>query len=120
MRLLADENFPKTIVEMLRAGGNDVHWARTDCSGWTDVELLDFAESEARILLTLDKDFWQIALQRRVPIQQSGVVLFRIHPATPEKLAPLARAFVGSNRAWAGHVSIITVEGIQMVAARRS
>jgi predicted nuclease of predicted toxin-antitoxin system len=58
MRLLADENFPKAIVELLRTGGNDVQWARTDCSGWTDVELLDFAEHEARILLTLDKDFW--------------------------------------------------------------
>jgi hypothetical protein len=46
--------------------------------------------------------------------------LFRIHPATPAKLTPLARAFVESNRAWAGHVSIITGEGIQMVAARRS
>jgi predicted nuclease of predicted toxin-antitoxin system len=45
-------------VELLRTGGNDVQWARTDCSGWTDVELLDFAEHEARILLTLDKDFW--------------------------------------------------------------
>ena len=119
MRLLADENFPKTIVELLRAGGNDVHWARTDCSGWTDVELLDFAESESRILLTLDKDFWQIAVQRRVPIKQSGVVLFRVRPATPEKLTPLARAFVESSQAWAGHVSIITVDGIQMVAARR-
>jgi len=48
------------------------------------------------------------------------VVLFRVHPATPEKLTPLARAFVESNQAWAGYVSIITVEGVQMVAARRS
>ena len=68
MRLLADENFPKPMVEMLRAGGNDLVWARTDCSGWKDAALLDFAESEARIMLTLDKDFWQIAVQRRVPL----------------------------------------------------
>ncbi len=120
MRLLADENFPKLIVEALRAVGHDVLWARTDCAGWKDTVLLELAESEARILLTLDKDFWQIAVQRRVPLEQSGVVLFRAHPATPENLDPLVRAFVEANRAWAGHISMIAVDGIQMLAARRN
>jgi predicted nuclease of predicted toxin-antitoxin system len=53
MRLLADENFPKPIVEALRAGRHDVLWVRTDCAGWKDAALLDLAESEARIVLTL-------------------------------------------------------------------
>jgi hypothetical protein len=57
MRLLADENFPKPIVEALRAEGHDVLWARTDLAGISDVALLDLAESEARIVMTLDKDF---------------------------------------------------------------
>ena len=120
MRLLADENFPKPSVEALRAGGHDVLWARTDCAGWKDVTLLDLAESEKRIVPTLDKDFWQIAVQRRIPLEQSGVALFRVHPATPEKIEPLVRVFVETNRAWAGHISIITPDGIQMLAARRS
>ena len=119
MRLLADESFPKPVVVMLRADGHDVLWARTDCPGWKETTLLDFAESEARLMLTLDRDFWQIAVQRRVPLEQSGVVLFRVHPATPENLDPLVRAFVEANRAWAGHVSIVAADGIQMLAARK-
>jgi predicted nuclease of predicted toxin-antitoxin system len=119
MRLLADENFPKPIVEALRARGHEVLWARTDLAGASDVLLLDLAESEARIVLTLDKDFWQIAVQRRNPLAQSGVVLFRVRPATPERLAPLVDAFAAADTTWAGHISIITVDGIQMVAARR-
>jgi predicted nuclease of predicted toxin-antitoxin system len=119
MRLLADENFPKPIVETLRAEGHDVLWARTDLTGAKDVALLDLAESEARIVLTLDKDFWQIAVQRRGPLEQSGVVLFRVHPATPENLAPLVRAFGEAGTTWAGHISIITGGGIQMVTARK-
>ena len=119
MRLLADENFPKPIVESLRADGNDVLWARSDCAGWKDNVLLDLAESEERIVLTLDKDFWQIAVQRRATLEQSGVVLFRLHPAIPENLALLVRAFLDANRPWTGHISIITVAGIQMVAARK-
>lgn len=94
MRLLADENIPKSIVEYLRAGGHDVLWARTDCAGWKDVVLLERAESEGRIVMTLDKDFWQIAVQRRIPIEQAGVVLFRCSPATPQRLEPLVQHLV--------------------------
>jgi predicted nuclease of predicted toxin-antitoxin system len=121
MRLLADENFPKPAVEALRTGGHEVLWARTDLSGSRDITLLDLAESDGRILLTLDKDFWQIAIQRRSPLEKSGVVLFRIYPATPANLKPLVEAFVAANAAlWAGHISIITADGIQMLAARRN
>src|ERR1017187_4244783 len=98
MRLLADENFPKPLIEALAS-------AATMCGGpgpiapdWKDPVLLDLAESEARIVLTLDKDFWQIAVQRRVPLKQSGVVLFRAHPAIPVNLDPLARTLRLSRR----------------------
>jgi predicted nuclease of predicted toxin-antitoxin system len=119
MRLLADENFPKQIVEELREAGHDVTWVRTDYPGAADVILLDLAESEGRITLTLDKDFWQIAVQRRSPLAQSGVVLFRVHPATPENLAPLLRAFTEAEVNWTGHISMVTADGIQMVSASR-
>ena len=117
MRLLADEDFPYPIVEALRAKGHDVLWARVDCAGWKYLVLLDLAESEERILLTLDKDFWQIAVQRRIPLEHAGVVLFRVHPATIENLGPVVAAFVDANRAWARHISIISHDGIQMLAA---
>ena len=118
MRLLADENLPKAIVEALRAQGHDTLWARTDCAGWTDVLVLERAEAEGRIVLTLDKDFWQIAVQRRIPLVESGVVLFKAHSATTLHLEPLVRAFSGANREWTGHVSIISANGIQMLATR--
>jgi hypothetical protein len=41
------------------------------------------------VILTLDKDFWQIALQRRKPLMNGGVVHFRAHPATVAKLLPI-------------------------------
>ena len=101
MRLLADENFPGPLVEALRAEGHDVSWARTDYAGWKDVLLMERAELEARILLTLDKDFWQIAIQRQVPLEKAALVLFRIHPATPANLKPLLKAFIKANQVWA-------------------
>ena len=78
MRILADENFPRPIVENLRKQDHDVLWARTDCPGLKDRTLLERAEAEGRVVLTLDKDFWQIALQRPIPLKRSGVILFRV------------------------------------------
>ena len=83
MRLLADENFPLPTVPALRQAGHDVLWVRTDAPGTADTVLLDLAEADGRVLLTLDKDFWQIAIQRRQPLERSGVMLFRVHPAIP-------------------------------------
>jgi predicted nuclease of predicted toxin-antitoxin system len=120
MRLLADENFPKPTVDLLRSGGHDVLWARTDCRGWKDAALLELAESEGRIMLTLDKDFWQISVQRPIPLQRSGVVLFRHHPATPENLEGLIRTFAIAGKEWAGHISIVTAGGIQMLSSRKT
>jgi predicted nuclease of predicted toxin-antitoxin system len=91
MRILADENLPKPTAAALRGGGHDVLWARTDCVAWKDVAILDLAESERPVVLTVDKDFWQIAVQRRIPLKRSGVALFRVHPATPENLEPIVR-----------------------------
>jgi len=78
------------------------------------------AESEARVIVTLDKDFWQIGVQRRVALNQSGIVLFRVHPAVPEYIEPLVRAFLAADTTWAGHISIIATDGIQMLASRKS
>jgi predicted nuclease of predicted toxin-antitoxin system len=89
MRLLADENFPLPTIVALRQTGHDVTWARTDLPGITDSALLEIGEAEGRVVLTLDKDFWQIAIRRRQPLENSGVILFRVHPAIPVSITPL-------------------------------
>ena len=119
MPILADEYFPLPSVEAMRAEGHDVLWARTNCPGHADAALLERAEAESRLVLTLDKDFWQIALQRREPLERSGVILFRVHPAVPDNITPIAKRALRAEREWRGHVSIVTVEGIQMIPARR-
>jgi predicted nuclease of predicted toxin-antitoxin system len=114
MRILADENFPRPLVDMLRKQGHDVVWARTDCPGLKDRRLLERAEADGRLVLTLDKDFWQLALQRSDPLKHCGVILFRAFPAIPENLEPLVVSALRADHSWIGHVSIITKDGIEM------
>jgi predicted nuclease of predicted toxin-antitoxin system len=119
MRLLADENFPLPTVEALRQAGHDVFWVRTDAPGTADAALLDLAEVDGRVLLTLDKDFWQIAIQRRQPLERSGVILFRVHPATPRNVTPLVLRTMETDQEWGGHASVVTVDRVLMVRSRR-
>jgi predicted nuclease of predicted toxin-antitoxin system len=115
MKLLADENFPRPTVLALRGQGLDVLWARTDCPGLKDRGLLELAEADGRVVLTLDQDFWQLALQRPLPLKRCGVILFRCHPAIPKNLDPLVASALGTDHPWVGHVSMVKPEGVEMI-----
>jgi len=53
IKLLADENTPRTIVEALRHCGYDLLWVREYCRGMTDEEIICLSLSEKRVILIL-------------------------------------------------------------------
>lgn len=112
MRLLADENFPKRAVQFLRSAGHDTCWVREEYPHWEDPKLLELAETEGRLLLTFDKGFVQLATQRRKALRASGVVVFRIHPATYERLLAVLPVLDVVGDGWVGHASTITESGV--------
>ena len=67
MRFLADENFPGDAVSALRTSAQDVLWIRTDAPGITDQDVLARSLKDARVLLTFDKDFGELAWRSRLP-----------------------------------------------------
>ena len=71
------------------------------------------------MLLTLDKDFWQIAIQRRRPLERSDVILFRVHPAIPANVTPLVLRTMQADQEWGGHASVVTVDRVLMIRPRR-
>jgi hypothetical protein len=71
-------------------------------------------------MVTLDKDFWQIAIQRRQSLEQGGVILFRIHPAIPENITPLVLRTVAMDQQWEGHATVVTEDRVLMVKSGRS
>ena len=114
MRILADENFRPTI-EFLRKRGHDVLWARTDCPGLKDRTLLERAEADGRVIVTLDKDFWQLVLHRPIPLKRCGVILFQVFPAIPENLEPLVDSALRAQHSCIGHFSTVSKDGIGMI-----
>lgn len=76
-------------------------------------------KADNRVLLTLDKDFWQITIQRSQRLERSGMILFRVHPAIPENVTPLVLRTLESEQEWGGHVSVVTVDRVLMVQSKR-
>lgn len=75
MRFLADECLDGRLIDRLRERGLDVATVRDACPGARDLEVLELARHEQRILLTEDKDFGELVL--RAGLAACGVVLLR-------------------------------------------
>ena len=113
MRLLADENFPGEAVAALRRHGHDVAWVRADAPGSTDPQVLARAMAEARVLVTFDKDFGELAYHAGLPAT-CGVVLFRISPDSPSRGAQIAVAAFASRDDWVAHFSVVEENRVRM------
>jgi predicted nuclease of predicted toxin-antitoxin system len=109
---LADENVPREVVEALR-DQHDVLWAYTDASGSSDREILALAAKEQRLVVTLDKDFGELAFRSGLAAS-SGIVLLRIRASSASILTRIAIAALDSRSDWANHFSVIENDRIRM------
>jgi predicted nuclease of predicted toxin-antitoxin system len=88
MKLFADENVARAIVQWLRGRGHDVLYAPEAGPGEPDSAWLGRAQAEERLILTADKDFGEMVF--RECRTTWGVVLLRVeHLAIPQRLARL-------------------------------
>ncbi|MGD0092625.1 MAG: DUF5615 family PIN-like protein [Planctomycetota bacterium] len=106
MRLLANENFPREAVALLRVRGHDVLWGRTDMPGAADPAVLERAEAEGRILVTFDKDFGKLAYYSGLPLP-CGIILFRISLPSPQHAAAKIAAAIEGRSDWVGNFGVV-------------
>jgi len=75
LKFLSDENFPKTIDDLLKKQGYDT---KKVSSGITDKQLSKISKFESRTILTFDKHF----LNKRTfpPKEHSGIIVLEVSP----------------------------------------
>jgi predicted nuclease of predicted toxin-antitoxin system len=112
MKFLADENFPLQALDVLRSEGFDVSSIREIQPGASDERVLALCAAERRALITLDKDFGEMAFQQRLPAA-SGILLFRIAPQDADEIARLALGALRSRADWSGCFAVITRKSIR-------
>jgi predicted nuclease of predicted toxin-antitoxin system len=101
MRILANENLPGGVIASLRLNGHDVVWIREDLPGSSDIQVLERAQTENRILITFDKDFGELAFRSGLPAN-CGIILFRISTPSSEHIADVVVAALNQRDDWAG------------------
>lgn len=106
LRILADENVPRTAVETLIRLGHDVVWVLRDAPGITDVQVIAWAERECRLLITQDKDFGELAFRAGLPAE-CGIVLVRLYPPAPVKVAAAIEQLFGAGTIYPGEFVVV-------------
>ena len=113
MRILANENVTRTVIESLRAQGHDVVSVKESLRGAQDDAILARAQSEKRIVVTHDKDFGELAF--RVGLSaECGVILLRLAGTNNDADNRRVLEAIASRTDWAGHFSVISEDRIRM------
>jgi predicted nuclease of predicted toxin-antitoxin system len=114
-RILADENIPKTAIQILRNSSFDVIPVWEIRPGLSDDDVVNIAVSEGRIILTFDKDFGRYALTNpNIP----GVILIRIPPKSPEYIAQRVLAVLATIEDLHNKLIIVRRKTIKIIRIR--
>jgi predicted nuclease of predicted toxin-antitoxin system len=113
LRLLCNENVPRALVDAFRRDGHDVRWISEASPGLPDVAVLRIARQDARICVTFDKDFGELAA-RDPAAATAGIILIRASCWPVERGAAHLAELVAARVDWAGHFSVIEPGRVRM------
>lgn len=98
MKVLVDVSAGRSIADLLRSLGNDTSFVR-------DSDILSWAVTEGRVVVTMDKDFGELIFRSGQPL--AGVLLLRLEAArTPEKLRIVTDIFSAHESDLPGQFSV--------------
>lgn len=93
MKFLADANTPGLLVNALTSLSHDVFWAYT-VPRTPDVELIEKAAQERRVIITFDKDFGELVFKRGHSV---AVVLIRLRETSIREAVSVVMDLVESE-----------------------
>ncbi len=82
MKLLADENFPSSLVSYLQRKRHNLKRIQRSAKGISDIRVREIAQKENRIIITFDQDF----LTKNDPGININVMLFKFPNLKPEEI----------------------------------
>ena len=113
MKILADENVERPIMDYLRGVGHDVLYAAEVFASTPDPEVLSRALAEQRIVLSNDLDFGDLIFHRKLAAQ--GIVLLRLRASSlNEKLRLFQQHWPVAAAQANGHFVVITNRRIRV------
>jgi len=118
MRLLVDECTGPAVARRLREEGHDVFSVYEQDRGASDDVILGRAASDARIIITNDKDFGELAF--RDHRAHAGIVLLRLEDETSaSKIRVVERLLEHHAEALPGAFVVVTERSIRVSKTNR-
>ena len=111
-RLLLNENFPAPSISILRAHDLNVLAMSEADASLVDPEVLAFAVSQDRILVTFDKDYGELVFARGLPPPPS-VVLLRVTHYRPTDPAAWILDLIRDPASLAGQFVVLSDKGLR-------
>jgi predicted nuclease of predicted toxin-antitoxin system len=113
MKFLANENFPKPSVNLLRQNGKDVLYISEFHPGIDDEKVVELASIEKRIILTFDKDYGEIIF-RYNKLNPPSVIFFRTKGPDPLEAAENLLLVIKENLfSFENHFTVIANDSIR-------
>jgi len=113
MKLLANENFPLTSVQILKESGYDIIYIGTDFSGILDSEVMQIAIAEMRTILTFDRDYGELIFRKGFK-PAKGVIYLRWNDFKPDEPGNYLRdLFVKGEFNFDGKLTVISENTIR-------
>lgn len=96
IKFLLDENLGYKIAIFLRDKEFDVKSVLEDYRGISDTKVLQIANKEKRIIITLDKDFCALIFRDLLPCE--GLILLRLKNEFPENIIKVLEQALKANQ----------------------
>jgi len=104
---LVDESCPRAVVDALAQAGHDVRYAADSDRRAADVDLVRFAQTENRVIVTEDFDFGELLVRNR--LRAPGAIILYLPKSSPaERAARLLKVLAAGTFDFVGHVTIVT------------
>ena len=110
LKFLLDENIPWEIKEFLESKLFKTEYAT---KGIVNSELISHAVDTESALVTRDKDFLNAALFP--PREYFGIIVFKVHPPTADKLVKALDIFLEKVENFKGKTFVIEEEGFKEI-----
>lgn len=115
MKLLADENFPPSLIARLQKKRHDVKRIQRATRGISDINVRFQALKENRIIITFDKDFLKIEHGE----EAVSIMLFSFPQFTSEEIAPFLGGAIDEikklKRKKKPFIAIYSEEGVTLI-----
>jgi len=84
-KFLADENIPIKAVDALKQKNIDIISILQISPGLSDIEVMNLANREGRVIITFDTDFGKLIFKESLKVK--GIILLRFIPKSPQQIA---------------------------------